>query len=116
MTIIRVLTIFRIVSWVIFYPIGCGHPLMRILQRLLAKMIVTRSLLHSLHNHQPSVNSLTSSIFCNQGITWMLAVIPELLAAMIGIIQYIKGKPWIPNLLILQAVQRAKKYYWLMKT
>jgi hypothetical protein len=45
----------------------------------------------------------------------MLAVIPELLAAMIGIIQYIKGKPWIPNLSIFQAVQHAKKYYWLMK-
>jgi len=89
---------------------------MRYWQPLQAKTTATCSLPHPENERQWSVNSFRSSIFGNQGIALILAVIMKSLTAMISKIQYINGKPQIPNLSILQAAQQAKKHCWLMKT
>jgi len=49
-------TIFPFASWVIYVPIGCRHPLIRLWQYLLGKTRVTCSLPHPKNERQLSIN------------------------------------------------------------
>ena len=77
-------TIVSFASWVIYVPIGCRHPFITYWQPCLAKTTATCSLPHPDNEHQWSVNSVSRSIFGNQGITLIFAFITELLTAIIG--------------------------------
>jgi len=84
MSINGVSTICSFASWVSYVPIGCRHPFIRYWQPLLAKTTATCSLRHPGNQHQRSVNSFRTCIFCNQGIARIFACITVLLTALLG--------------------------------
>jgi hypothetical protein len=84
MSVNGALTIFSFASWVSYVLIGFRHPFIRYWQHLLAKTTATCSLRHPANEHQRSVNSFMTCIFCNHSIAWIFVYLNVLLTAFLG--------------------------------
>jgi hypothetical protein len=77
-------TIHSFASCLIYFPIGCRHPLIKYWQHLHPKITAKLSLPHPENDCQWSVNSFSWCIFGNQGIVLIFTFIMDLLTAMIA--------------------------------